>query len=303
MMREHKDPTPAAPDERLRRTLTLLSAGDSSEDDQPTASDGVIVQCLGPLRIWIDGRDCGFLANRRARSVLMYLLLHRGRPTPKELLMYLLWPTAAPEAARNNLNVAVHRLRRFLAGDGPVRHVVFRRGGYELDPAIPVWLDLDRFLERVAAARACARVGDRVGELRELEAAEVLYGGALFEDDPYEEWTFDRRRMVLDRYVDVLDGLARRHLDNDDLHGAAAAAQKILDLQPAHESAHRMLMSTYVELGQHHLAARQFEDCKGALRAELDLAPGPETVALYGEIRAGRGGQMQTTKGSLRANE
>ncbi len=64
--------------------------------------------------------------------------------------MYLLWPTAAPEAARNNLNVAVHRLRRFLAGDGPVRHVVFRRGGYELDPAIPVWL-IWTVPERVAA--------------------------------------------------------------------------------------------------------------------------------------------------------
>jgi DNA-binding SARP family transcriptional activator len=109
--------------------------------------------------------------------------------------------------------------------------------------------------------------------------------------------------MVLDRYVDVLDGLARRHLADDDLHGAAAAARKILDLQPAHETAHRMLMSTYVELGQHHLAVRQFDDCTAALRAELDLAPGPETVALYGRIREGRDGQMQTTKGSLRASE
>jgi DNA-binding SARP family transcriptional activator len=272
-------------------------------DGPLTARTGFVVRCLGPLRICCDGRDLGFLKNRRARSVLQYLLLHRGRPTPKDLLMHLLWPETAPAAARNNLNVAVHRLRRFLHEDGSARHVVYRRGGYEIDPALPVWLDLDSFLDHAAAARVCARAGDLAGELHELTAAEALYGGALFEDDPYEEWTFGRRRMVVDRYVDVLDGLARRHLDDDDLYGAAAAAQKILDLQPAHEPAHRMLMSTYAGLGRPHLAVRQFEDCTRALRTELDLTPDAETLALYDGLRAGRTGQMQTMKGSLRASE
>jgi len=112
--------------------------------------------------------------------------------------MHLLWPSATPAAARNNLNVAVHRLRRFLSEDERARMVVYRQNGYELDPTLPVWLDLDAFLNRAAAARECARADDRSGELRELRAAEELYGGPLFEDDRYEEWIFGRRRMVLD---------------------------------------------------------------------------------------------------------
>ena len=62
-------------------------------------------------------------------------------------------------------------------------------------------------------------------------------------------------------------------------------------------------MSTYAQLGQHHLAMRQFEDCADALRAELDLTPGPETMALFARMRAGRSGQVPTTNGSLRANK
>jgi DNA-binding SARP family transcriptional activator len=302
-MPDQQHPAAAIADEGTERVSMLLSADRGGAGDPPATHDGLVVHCLGPLRIWINGRDLGFLPHRRARSILKYLLLHRGRPTPKELLMHLLWPEAAPEAARNNLNVAVHRLRRFLSEDGPARRVLYRRDGYELDPALPVWLDLDTFLDHAAAARECARADDRSGELRELRAAEALHGGSLFEDDPYEEWTFGRRRMVLDHYVDVLDGLARRHRDVGDLHGSADAARRILAVQPAHEIAHRTLMSTYAQLGHHHLAVRQFEDCTDALHAELDLTPDPETIALYARIRAGRSGQVQTTNGSLRASE
>ena len=302
-MRDQQPPAAAVTDEGIQRFSTLLSADRGGEGCPPATHNGLVVQCLGPLRIWINGRDLGFLTHRRARSILMYLLLHRGRPTPKELLMHLHWPEAAPGAARNNLNVAVHRLRRFLSEDGTARRVLYRQNGYELDPALPVWLDLDTFLDRAAAARECARADDRSGELRELRAAEALYGGPLFEDDPYEEWTFGRRRMVLDRYVDVLDGLARRYRDTGDLHRSVVAAQKILDVQPAHEIAHRTLMGTYAQLGQHHLAVRQFEDCTDALHAELDLTPDPETIALNARIRAGRSGQVQPTNGSLRASE
>jgi DNA-binding SARP family transcriptional activator len=302
MQYEHRPIIPVT-DEVFRQVFTLVPPARRGEDAQTAACAGLVVRCLGPLRVSADGRDLGSLPNRRARSVFKYLLLRRGRPTPKELLMDLLWPEAAPAAARNNLNVAVYGLRRFLRGDTPARHVVYRRDGYELDPKLRIWLDLDEFLARAAAARECARAGDPLGELGELGAAEAVYGGPLFEDDPYEDWTFESRRLVLDRYVDVLDGLACRYQDIGDLNRSAAATLKILDVQPAHETAHRRLMSTYAKLGQHHLAMRQFQDCTDAMRTELDLAPGRETVSLYGRIRAQRSGQVPTTNGSLRARE
>ena len=133
-MPDQQPPAAAVTDEGIQPFSTRPSSNWGGEGCPPASHDGLIVQCLGPLRIWINGRELGFLSNRGARSVFKYLLLYRGRPTPKEQLMHLLWPSATPAAARNNLNVAVHRLRRFLSEDERARMVVYRQNGYELDP-------------------------------------------------------------------------------------------------------------------------------------------------------------------------
>jgi len=151
-------------------------------DDRPTLT----VRCLGPLRVSRGTAIWGAPAARRARSVLEYLVLHRDRPVPKEVLMDHFWPEATPAAARNSLNVAIHGLRRFLREhDGCSGHVVFRNHSYLLDPDLRMWVDLDEFHARLAAARRCRRWGREDEELAELEAAEALGTGDLFEDDPY----------------------------------------------------------------------------------------------------------------------
>lgn len=290
--------------------LALVPPPTPDEDGALPAAAELAVQCLGPLRVVAGGRDLGPLPNRRARSVLKYLVLHRGRPTPKDVLMDLLWPDAAPGAARNNLNAAVYGLRRFLRRDGDGSSCVrFARDGYEIDPTLYLWVDVDEFGRRVAAARMCASAGDGAGELRELVAAAALHRGALFEDDPYEDWTLGPRRAALDGYVDVLDRLAARYRELGDVGRSATVARRILQVQRAHEPAHRRLMSSYAQLGQQHLALRQFRDCADALRDELDVAPGPETVALHVRIRRSRGAQSPAMNGapamngSLRASE
>jgi DNA-binding SARP family transcriptional activator len=256
-----------------------------------TARGAVSVYCLGPLQVFARDRDLGPVPNRRAKSIFKYLLLHRGHPTPKEVLMELFWPDAAASAARNNLNVAVHGLRRFLRGvDGPDMYVLFQDNAYLLNPAVDVWVDLDEFERRTAAATELRIRGDVLGAVRELEIAEALYRGALFEDDPYEDWTTLPRRAAEDRYVETLGALSEGYRELGDDGACIRVARKVLDVQPTSEVAHRDLMRCYARLGQHHLALRQYRDCAERLRSELDIAPGPETVRLYGEVRARRSG-------------
>ena len=72
---------------------------------------------------------------RRSRLVLQYLLAHRPRAVPRDVLLDVFWPGSSPAAARNSLNVAMTLLRRALRptyGDCPV--VVFRDEAYRLDP-------------------------------------------------------------------------------------------------------------------------------------------------------------------------
>jgi DNA-binding SARP family transcriptional activator len=295
----------AVTESQLRLRLTMLlqravgseptigAAGPSSALPQGSSVSrgAVAVYGLGPLQVFARDRDLGPMPNRRAKSVFKYLLLNRGRPTPKEVLMELFWPEAAASAARNNLNVAVHGLRRFLRGpDGPDTYVLFQDNAYLLNPAVEVWVDLDEFERRTAAARELRIRGDVLGAVRELEIAEALYRGALFEDDPYEDWTAVPRRAAEDRYVEVLGALGEGYGELGDDGACIRVARKVLDVQPANEVAHRDLMRCYVRLGQHHLALRQYRDCAERLRSELDIAPGRETVRLYEEVRARRSG-------------
>lgn len=203
--------------------------------------------------------------------------------------MDLFWPGARPAAARNNLNVAVHGLRRFLRGaGGPGGHVLYQNDGYLLNPDVELWLDMAQFDCHLAAGRTLGRQGDHRGAARELEAAERLYRGPLFEDDLYEDWTTTPRQNAEDRYIDVLAALATHYRQLGDDLACLRVSRKIVAIQPIYEAAHRELMRSYARLDQHHLALRQFRECERVMRTELRLTPGPETARLNELIRCRR---------------
>src|SRR4029453_10684353 len=70
------------------------------------------VQLLGRLTVRLDDVAVAAWASGRGRSLFKYLVTHRDPWPRREQLMDAFWPEAAPAAARNSLNVAVHGLRR-----------------------------------------------------------------------------------------------------------------------------------------------------------------------------------------------
>jgi DNA-binding SARP family transcriptional activator len=168
------------------------------------------VRCLGTFGVYDGRRRLGPWSSHRAKALLKHLVLHRHRPVPKDVLMEAFWPEACPAAARNNLHGAVHALRRFLREvHGDVEHVVYEDGCYALGPGLEVWDDVSEFESLARQARRCDRAGDREGALVLLEAADELYLGPLFDDDPYEEWMQPRRRELDALHLEVLDLLCR----------------------------------------------------------------------------------------------
>ena len=252
----------------------------------PSKAHSLKAYCLGRFRILTGGAESGTPRSRRVTSILKYLLVHREYPTRKEVLMDLMWPSAAPVAARNNLHVAIHGLRRYLRDTGGGgNHVLFQSQGYILNPNLALWVDLDQFNCHLTAARRLHTNGAGSLALRELEAAEALYDGPLFADDQYEDWTVTPRRAAEDKYVEMLEVLVKHYRASANDDACTRVARKILTIQPANETAHRELMQIYARVGHNHLAVRQFRDCANALAAELDVAPSPETVQLLEEVR------------------
>ena len=121
--------------------------------------------------------------------------------------------------------------------------------------------------------------------VRDLHAAEALYQGGLFDDDPYEEWMLAHRRELQDRYVAVLERLSTLYRAVGDDRACLDVARKVVAVEPFREAAHRDLMRCYARQGQQHLALRQFLDCEAALQAALETRPEPQTLELYEQIR------------------
>jgi DNA-binding SARP family transcriptional activator len=276
----------------LAATRSLVGPPEPASATQDPASSGqetrdvLAVQCLGDFCVLDGDHRLGPWPNRRTKTLFKYLVIHRGRPVLKDTLMDVFWPEAGVNAARNNLNVAIHGLRRFLRhAHRDVSHVVFRDGCYSIDPDLSLWVDTEEFDRLADAGAAHDRAGRLPEAVRDLHAAEVLYQGGLFDDDPYDEWMLPRRRELQDRYVAVLERLGELYSAIDDDRACVEVARKVLAVEPYREAAHRELMRCYARQGQRHLALRQYLECARTLAEALDTEPDSTTVALYEQIR------------------
>lgn len=244
---------------------------------------------LGPFRAVVNDQAIEGWLNCKGKAIFKYLLLNRNHPVAKEVLMDVFWPKAKPEAARNNLNVAVHRLRRALGrasgpDDGAFPFVLFADGHYVLNPKLTVSIDADRFLAHATSGSEleCDQQADVA--VREYAACIALYRGELLADDRYDGWLAPLRQQFRDRYLHVLDRTGRIHFDRRDHASCTMACARILAVDACNEEAHRMLMRCYARLGQPQLAHRQYRTCVEVLNRELGIPASAETTDLYQEI-------------------
>ena len=76
--------------------------------------------------------------SRRLLELLQLLVAHGSAPVPQDVLTDALWPDAEGDAARNALDNALHRLRKWLGGDD---RILLRQGAVALNSA-RCWTDV-----------------------------------------------------------------------------------------------------------------------------------------------------------------
>jgi hypothetical protein len=108
------------------------------------------IQLLGRFSVQVEARLLPELARRRRPAVLLQLLaLAPGRGLHREEVLDRLWPELEPEAAANNLHVALHVLRRLLEPDlarGALSTYVAHRGNLpKLHAPGVLRIDMDAF--------------------------------------------------------------------------------------------------------------------------------------------------------------
>jgi DNA-binding SARP family transcriptional activator len=264
---------------------TLARPGDPGQPAGERDGHLLSVHLLGQLEVRLDDLAVDDWPSGRGRSLFKYLVTHRDPWPRREQLMDAFWPEAAPAAARNSLNVAVHGLRRAFRelAQGPV--VVLEDGTYRLGPQLRLWLDTDEFEHHVAGGRRLEAAGVASGAAAEYERALALYQGDFLADDPYEEWPATTREHLLLDYLDVLDRLSGLYFGQHQYGACVALCRLLVARDPCREDGHRRLMRCFTRQGQPHLALRQFQACADALSEDLGVDPDPATVALADRIR------------------
>ena len=193
--------------------------------------------------------------SRRSAELVQLLALAERRQLQRDEVIEALWPHLDPQAGAANLRKAAHHARQVL---GDPDAVVLRGGSVALFPGRAVTTDLND-LERLVG-RAAHGDPDVPG------AAATAPRGELLPGSRYEEWTQAPRERA--RRLQV------------DLALATGDWERVVELEPTHEEAHRELMRAALDAGARASALRWYERLRTALATELGVGPEPETDAL-----------------------
>jgi DNA-binding SARP family transcriptional activator len=261
------------------------------------------VQTLGAFRVWRGNAEVAPREWQRdkARQLFQLLLTDRtgsagparkaGRWLQREEIVERLWPRLAPEAAARDFKVALNALNRALepghtadaGAPPPVRFVFVVREGtaYRLRPEADLWVDAGEFTERCERGLHGPVNDDAIAALRE---GLRLYAGDYLPEAIYEDWATDERERLLTLYLRAADRLAGALVERGQYEEGLDLCQAILGRDVCWEHAYRLMMIAYARQGNRGQAHRAYARCVEALRAELDVPPSAETVALFRQI-------------------
>jgi DNA-binding SARP family transcriptional activator/TolB-like protein len=214
------------------------------------------------------------LANRKCRALLGYLALSDASEEPRERVIGMLWSENEEERARASLRQALYEVRAALEA-----------AGLDLLSATKVTLAIDRRrLEvDVLAVLAEAKEGRAHPLLLDTERiADTLLAEFETIDPAFRVWLLAKRQALHDRLV--------RHLElslRDDRADAAKAdiARALLNLDPTHEEAARLMMRLRAEAGDIGGALSVYKRLWDLLGEEYDVEPSRETQELVAALK------------------
>lgn len=212
---------------------------------------------MGAFRVLVDGRVIPAWPQRRASELVKLLALADRHVLQRDQVMEALWPDLDPIPAAGNFRKALHFARRTLGWEEAIRS---SGGTLELWPGGALSVDAHVF-ETVARAALAA------GDANACAEAATLWAGELLPDDRYAPWAEEPRERL--RLLAIAT------------FKAAHLWERVLEIDPADEEAHRALMQRAIDNGDRGGAMRQFDQLRRRLRTDLGLGPDRASVAVY----------------------
>jgi ATP/maltotriose-dependent transcriptional regulator MalT/DNA-binding SARP family transcriptional activator len=277
-----------ADDMRILATLLQPAAPTPAHAISSSVAESIQAFVLGPFELRAGGTrisDRGWRTSK-AKELFALLLLDRQRAVSRDELVAQLWPETDPASALSNFHFTLHALRKALASAGAseATSVVRTDTGYRLALPISIHVDLEVFRRSLRRGREAQEAGRSREAIQYLRAAVAVHRGE-FLADLTAPW-IDRQREETDRQlVAAAKELATLELEWKEPKAAVRPLEKLLELEPYDEEAHRLLMRAHHESGDHALAVRHYQALEAMLHRDLGAEPEAATRELYQRIR------------------
>src|SRR4051812_34906135 len=245
---------------------------------QAESPDEAIVRLrlIGQMEAWTVTSENVLPAGRKTRALLAAVALSAPRPALRGRLAELLWSRRPEEQARASLRQEIHRLLEALQpAKGEV--LIITRDHLALRPGA-VWVDVEEVMRATTNQPASLSLLD--GDL--LEDLDGI-------DPTFDAWLNTERERLRDRARGVAEALLREQVEPE---AAIPAAQRLLQIDRAHEGAWRALMRAHAARGERGMAIQAYDRCRAVLADLLDASPSAETQKLLAEIRGPSGSRM-----------
>ena len=255
----------------------------------------VRISLLGHFSTLLHGDVVLDQAPSKVQELLAYLVLHRGRAHPREVLADVLWGDCGSPHARKYLRQALWQLHAGLVSAGRKRASRLIRqepGWVELVLDEDVWVDIVAFEDVFNSVRGKSPLAPN--DVKRIVEAIQLYGGELLEGSS-RRWCLYERDRFREMYLTLLDKIINYCEGGGQYEAGIAFATLALRCDRARERTHQSLMSLMYLAGDRTGAIRQYERCVLALKEELGIEPCAEITELYRHIR---GDESKMKKGS-----
>lgn len=243
------------------------------------------IQMLGRFCLRYNSIELTSLETRKAQELLCYLLLHRQRPHPREVLATVFWSNTATAQSRANLRKTLWQLQSTLHGQIDCDLVLTDAEWVGINPNVALSFDVAVLENSVAQVS-----GQRGEEMSATSAATVssaveLYHGDLL-DGWYQDWCLFERERIQNLYLSLIEKLMGYYEHNHEYERGVQCGAELLHFDRTREDTYRRLMRMHFQAGDRATALRQYERCVIALREELNVGPSVPTVDLYERIRS-----------------
>jgi DNA-binding SARP family transcriptional activator len=240
---------------------------DRPAEESATGSSRVIVRLFGRLRI--EGVDEERPSERATRGLIAYLLLRRAPATLDELTEAL-WPGENPAKTRQRLWKAKRQAQRLL-GDVLIRN----HDSYAIDHT-RLRTDIDEL--------------DQLRKTAPLKTDQLEQAITLTQDEPLADvdypWADSERRRLQAIRAELLEQLASERLEHKDAHGALAAAERLIQLDPLNERGWCLAMQAEGALGNRQAILDRYERLTSELDSRLGLTPSAGAKQTYRRLLA-----------------